>query len=101
MSTFLEDRSEAAITQAIEANLWAYWRLFGRLPRAELHDAPDLLWVLTSLRSWEDLVLVRGWTAAQYEERIVAALLRLLTSTPALDRSGFSKRGAAASSQRR
>ena len=63
--------------------------------------AADLLWVLTSLRSWEDLVLVRGWTAAHDEERIVAALLRLLTSTPALDRSGFSKRGAAASSRRR
>jgi AcrR family transcriptional regulator len=42
--------------------------------------AADLLWVITSLRTWEDLVLVQGWTAAEYEERIVAALLRLLTS---------------------
>jgi AcrR family transcriptional regulator len=71
--------------------------------RAELEPtvAADLLWVLTSLRSWEDLVLVRGWTAAQYEERIVAALLRLLTNSPAADRSGFSKRSDAVSSQRR
>ena len=43
--------------------------------------AADLFWAFTSLRSWEDLVLVRGWTAAQYEERIVAAMLRLLTDT--------------------
>lgn len=49
MSTILPDHSAAAITQAIEANLWAYWRLFGRLPRAELHDAPDLRWVLTDI----------------------------------------------------
>ena len=32
--------------------------------------AADLLWAITSLRTWEDLVLVRGWTAAQYEERL-------------------------------
>jgi AcrR family transcriptional regulator len=42
--------------------------------------AADLLWAFTSLRTWEDLVLVRGWTAAQYEERLVATLLRLLTN---------------------
>ena len=39
--------------------------------------AADLLWTVTSLRTWEDLVLQRRWTAAQYEERIY----RLLTDT--------------------
>ena len=55
--------------------------------RAELEPAiaADLLWAFTSLRTWEDLVLVRGWTAAQYEERLVATLLRLLTNTPTPD----------------
>ena len=43
--------------------------------------AADLVWAFTSLRTWEDLVLVRGWTAAQYEERLAATLLRLLTNT--------------------
>jgi len=52
-------------------------------PGLEPAVAADVLWVLTSLRTWEDLVLVRGWTAAQYEARIVAALLRLLTDSPA------------------
>jgi hypothetical protein len=57
--------------------------------RAELQPtiAADLLWALTSLRTWEDLVLVRGWTAAQYEERLVATLLRVLTNTWAPDTS--------------
>jgi len=59
------------------------------------------LWALTSLRTWEDLVLIRGWTAAQYEERLVATLLRVLTNTPALDTSSVSKRRDAVRSQRR
>lgn len=41
--------------------------------------AADLLWTITSLRMWEDLVLQRGWTAAQYEELITELLLRGLT----------------------
>jgi AcrR family transcriptional regulator len=45
--------------------------------------AADLLWTLTSLRTWEDLVLLRGWTASQYEERLTDLLLRTLV------RSGF------------
>lgn len=70
--------------------------------RAELEPAiaADLLWVFTSLRTWEDLVLVRGWTAAQYEERLVATLLRVLTNTPA-DTSSVSRRRDAVHSQRR
>ena len=40
--------------------------------------AADLLWTITSLRTWEDLVLQRGWTAAPYEERIGGLLLEAL-----------------------
>jgi AcrR family transcriptional regulator len=40
--------------------------------------AADLLWTLTSLRMWEDLVLVRKWTARQYERRLIDLLLRTL-----------------------
>ena len=36
--------------------------------------ATELLWSITSLRAWEDLVLERGWTAFQYEERITTLL---------------------------
>lgn len=45
--------------------------------------AADLLWTLTSLRTWEDLVLERGWTARQYEQRMMAALTTLLTAKAA------------------
>lgn len=40
--------------------------------------AADLLWTLTSLRTWEDLVLTRGWTAEQYQARITDLLMRAL-----------------------
>jgi AcrR family transcriptional regulator len=36
--------------------------------------ATELLWSITSLRAWEDLVLERGWTASQYEGRITTLL---------------------------
>ncbi len=44
--------------------------------------AADLLWSITSLRMWEDLVLQRLWTPRQYEERITELLLNTLTSQP-------------------
>ena len=40
--------------------------------------AADLLWTLTSLQIWEDLVLSRGWTAKQYQERLTDVLLHVL-----------------------
>ena len=42
-------------------------------------EAADLLWSLTSLRTWEDLVLERRWTPAQYRERLTALLRETLT----------------------
>ena len=42
-------------------------------------DAADLLWSITSLRMWEDLVIQRKWTAEQYEERVFALLMQALT----------------------
>jgi AcrR family transcriptional regulator len=41
--------------------------------------AADLLWTITSLRMWEDLVLARGWPAKVYQERITRLLLGSLT----------------------
>ncbi len=42
--------------------------------------ATDILWTITSLRTWEDLVLQRRWTPAQYEERVFAMLRATLTT---------------------
>ena len=36
--------------------------------------ASELMWSMTSLRSWEDLVRRRGWTAGQWITRTTAAL---------------------------
>jgi AcrR family transcriptional regulator len=42
--------------------------------------AADLLWSITSLRAWDDLILQRGWSAKQYEKRIYELLVASLTS---------------------
>jgi AcrR family transcriptional regulator len=49
------------------------------LSGVDLATAADLLWTITSLRMWEDLVLQRGWTAARYEQHVFSLLLRSLT----------------------
>lgn len=41
--------------------------------------AADLLWTLTSLRMWEDLVLGRGWPAERYREHVTRLLREALT----------------------
>lgn len=48
-------------------------------PDLDVDTAADLLWTLTSLRMWEDLVVLRGWSAKRYEEHVNALLLRTLT----------------------
>ena len=40
--------------------------------------AADLLWTLTSLRTWEQLVIERGWSAAEYRERVTALVVSAL-----------------------
>jgi AcrR family transcriptional regulator len=44
--------------------------------------AADLLWTLTSVRLWEDLVLLRRWSVARYRKHVSAMILRTLTTVP-------------------
>ena len=39
-------------------------------PHLSLDAAADLLWTLTSLRLWEDLVIGRGWSAERYRSHV-------------------------------
>jgi AcrR family transcriptional regulator len=48
-------------------------------PELDAGVAADLLWTLTSLRMWEDLVLLRGWTAPKYERVLGDLLVLVLT----------------------
>jgi AcrR family transcriptional regulator len=41
--------------------------------------AADLLWTLTSLRLWEDLVLLRRWSVKRYQQHVSAMILSTLT----------------------
>lgn len=52
-------------------------------PGISQETAAELLWIITSLRTWEDLALERGWTATQYEERISRLLREALTKAQA------------------
>jgi AcrR family transcriptional regulator len=49
-------------------------------PALTVDEATDLLYVITSLRMWEDLVLIRGWTADSYQERVTRLLTETLTA---------------------
>jgi AcrR family transcriptional regulator len=42
--------------------------------------AADLLWTMTSLRMWEDLVLERGWSPALYQRHVTKVVVEALTS---------------------
>jgi AcrR family transcriptional regulator len=42
--------------------------------------AADLLWTMTSLRMWEDLVLDREWSAGQYQRHVTNVVIGALTS---------------------
>jgi AcrR family transcriptional regulator len=50
------------------------------LPGIDVETAADLLWTITSLRMWEDLVLQRKWSANRYETYVFSLLLRSLTT---------------------
>jgi AcrR family transcriptional regulator len=39
-------------------------------PHLSLDAAADLLWTLTALRLWEDLVIGRGWSADRYRSHV-------------------------------
>jgi AcrR family transcriptional regulator len=42
--------------------------------------ATDILWTITSLRTWEDLILERRWKRSEYREHVSEVLMRVLTS---------------------
>jgi AcrR family transcriptional regulator len=41
-------------------------------------SAADILWTITSLRTWEDLVLGRGWSSQKYQRHVTRFLLATL-----------------------
>jgi GNAT superfamily N-acetyltransferase len=49
MSEILQDVSATALSKAIEDNQSELFALFGSWPKAELHDAPDILWSMTDI----------------------------------------------------
>ncbi len=73
----LDDRLQGC--RAIVARLQAENSL-----RADLDPgvAVDLLWTITSLRMWEDLVVQRGWSAETFQDHVNRLLLESITNVP-------------------
>jgi AcrR family transcriptional regulator len=44
----------------------------------DIDTAADLLWALTSIPLWEELVLQRGWSAQRYERHVAELLIAAL-----------------------
>jgi AcrR family transcriptional regulator len=44
-------------------------------PGLDVDTATDLLWALTSIPLWEELVLQRGWSAKRYERHVAELLI--------------------------
>lgn len=69
-SSSLGDR-KAAATRAVETNLWALQRDFVRVPGAEIHDDPGLLWYsVPSTSSWLNGASRTDLSAAAADEAI-------------------------------
>ena len=45
-------------------------------------DVADALWMMTSMRSYEALVVQRGWSSERWTRWIRKALHRMLLATP-------------------
>jgi AcrR family transcriptional regulator len=73
-----QDRLEHRLSgcRAIVARLSSEGRLRTGMPE---QVAADLLFTLTSLRMWEDLVLERGWSAQQYEKYVAELAVAAVT----------------------
>ncbi|HLZ84716.1 MAG TPA: TetR family transcriptional regulator [Caulobacteraceae bacterium] len=73
----LADRLEGArdIARRIEAD--------GALrPGLDVDTAADLIWAMISLRTWEDLVIGRDWSAERYRQHIGGGLRRMILDKP-------------------
>jgi AcrR family transcriptional regulator len=83
-------RTDAAAARAWQDRLKYRWEgcraMIARLqkegslrPDLDPSIAADLLWTMTSLRMWEDLVLERKWPPDQFQRQIAKMLVEALT----------------------
>jgi GNAT superfamily N-acetyltransferase len=49
MNEILKDLSAPSLVTAIEVNLFEFFKLFEKWPRAEVRDRPDILWTITDI----------------------------------------------------
>ncbi len=78
--------AESAWQDRLSSRLAGCRRIVARLesegnlrPDLDSSSAVDVLWTITSLRTWEDLVLDRGWSPQKYQRCVTRLLLNALT----------------------
>jgi len=73
----IEGIGSTALLQAMDENLWAFWRDYGRAPGAELHEEDDLRWFASGI----PLAVFNGVPHVQLaEDGVEPALARLQAS---------------------
>jgi AcrR family transcriptional regulator len=54
-------------------------------PELDVDTATDLLWALTSIPLWEELVLQRNWSAQRYEQHVANLLIAALIDSAVIN----------------
>lgn len=76
MIDILNDLSEEALTQAIEANLFEVFRLMRNWPKAEMHEAPELFWSITDIPFFMFNSVLRAQLAPERIEPTIQAAVQ-------------------------
>jgi AcrR family transcriptional regulator len=84
-----DDAIEAAWRDRLDNRLGGARRIAERLKAdgalrkgLDVDTAADVIWTLLSLRMWEDLVVIRGWSAARYEAEVGDLVRRAVLANP-------------------
>jgi hypothetical protein len=78
----IEGIGSDVLLSAMDENLWAFWRDYGRTPGAELHEAPDLRWFASGV----PLAVFNGIPYARLSDEAVEPALARIQA--AADRRG-------------
>ncbi len=81
MDEIVPDASDPAMTQAIEANIAAFYAHMGRARGAELHSEPDLTWFKTGVPSASFNGVIQTWLAPTIAPAEVGARIDAMIST--------------------
>lgn len=75
MTDILTDRTTPALVAAIKANLFEWFRYVGRAPKVELHDSPEVTWLMTGFPHAFTNTVLRTQAAPDHADAIIERTL--------------------------